>query len=58
MAAPTVHNILIFFSFIYLFLMGFNAQAIIDCRFFTFIAVAGSLLGSVLCFVEVIKKLN
>lgn len=30
----------------------FLERAIIDCRFFTFIAVAGSLLGSVLCFVE------
>lgn len=28
-------------------------QAIVDCRFFTFFAIAGSLLGSVLCFVEV-----
>ncbi|WVZ23181.1 hypothetical protein V8G54_001725 [Vigna mungo] len=27
-------------------------KAIIDCRFFTLFAVAGSLLGSVLCFVE------
>ncbi|MED6194428.1 hypothetical protein PIB30_028458 [Stylosanthes scabra] len=27
-------------------------RAIIDCRFFTLLAVAGSLLGSVLCFVE------
>ncbi|XP_042509481.1 uncharacterized protein LOC122085108 [Macadamia integrifolia] len=27
-------------------------KAIIDCRFFTFFAVAGSLLGSILCFVE------
>ncbi|XP_061367999.1 uncharacterized protein LOC133311013 [Gastrolobium bilobum] len=27
-------------------------RAIIDCRFFTLFAVAGSLLGSVLCFVE------
>jgi hypothetical protein len=51
MAVPTVHNIFPFFLFFFLF--GFNAQAIIDCRFFTFIAVAGSLLGSVLCFVEV-----
>lgn len=28
-------------------------QAIIDCRFFTMFAVAGTLLGSVLCFLEV-----
>lgn len=28
-------------------------QAIVDCRFFTWFAVAGSLLGSVLCFIEV-----
>ncbi|KAL1327780.1 hypothetical protein HN51_037778 [Arachis hypogaea] len=27
-------------------------RAIIDCRFFTLLAVAGSLLGSLLCFVE------
>ncbi|ESW29842.1 hypothetical protein PHAVU_002G103300 [Phaseolus vulgaris] len=27
-------------------------KAIVDCRFFTLFAVAGSLLGSVLCFVE------
>ncbi|XP_052723816.1 uncharacterized protein LOC108321328 isoform X1 [Vigna angularis] len=27
-------------------------KAIIDCRFFTLFAIAGSLLGSVLCFVE------
>ncbi|KAK9271190.1 hypothetical protein L1049_026780 [Liquidambar formosana] len=33
--------------------MSFNhMQVIIDCRFFTMFAVAGSLLGSVLCFVE------
>lgn len=32
-------------------------QAIIDCRFFTLFAVAGSLIGSVLCFVEVFMKL-
>nr|GMD09533.1 uncharacterized protein LOC109169728 [Ipomoea batatas]GMD89053.1 uncharacterized protein LOC109169728 [Ipomoea batatas] len=27
-------------------------KAIVDCRFFTWFAVAGSLLGSVLCFIE------
>ncbi|XP_019445918.1 PREDICTED: uncharacterized protein LOC109349537 [Lupinus angustifolius] len=27
-------------------------RAIIDCRFFTFLAVAGTLLGSILCFLE------
>ncbi|KAE9613694.1 hypothetical protein Lalb_Chr05g0220131 [Lupinus albus] len=27
-------------------------QAIIDCRFFTFFGVAGTLLGSILCFIE------
>ncbi|KAM7517129.1 hypothetical protein LguiA_006712 [Lonicera macranthoides] len=27
-------------------------QVIIDCRFFTMLAVAGSMLGSVLCFLE------
>nr|UYE91658.1 salt stress-like protein [Tamarix hispida] len=27
-------------------------SAIVNCRFFTFLAIAGSLLGSVLCFVE------
>ncbi|XP_074270468.1 uncharacterized protein LOC141594218 [Silene latifolia] len=27
-------------------------KAIVDCRFFTLLAVAGSLLGSILCFVE------
>lgn len=31
-------------------------QAIIGCRFFTLIAVIGSLVGSILCFVEVIFK--
>lgn len=30
----------------------FIERGIIDCRFFTLLAVAGSLLGSVLCFVE------
>ncbi|KAH9758502.1 hypothetical protein KPL71_016713 [Citrus sinensis] len=30
----------------------FIERVIIDCRFFTFFAVAGSLLGSILCFVE------
>ncbi|CAK9178579.1 unnamed protein product [Ilex paraguariensis] len=30
----------------------FIEKVIIDCRFFTMLAVAGSLLGSVLCFVE------
>ncbi|KAI3737046.1 hypothetical protein L2E82_27041 [Cichorium intybus] len=30
----------------------FIEKAIIDCRFFTMFAVAGSLLGSVLCFLE------
>ena len=30
-----------------------SVQIIIDCRFFALFAVAGSLLGSVLCFVEV-----
>ncbi|GFQ02936.1 hypothetical protein PHJA_002437400 [Phtheirospermum japonicum] len=30
----------------------FVEKAIIDCRFFTLLATAGSLLGSVLCFVE------
>ncbi|XP_050364753.1 uncharacterized protein LOC126783343 [Argentina anserina] len=30
----------------------FIEKGIIDCRFFTLLAVAGSLLGSVLCFVE------
>ncbi|XP_024972026.1 uncharacterized protein LOC112510904 [Cynara cardunculus var. scolymus] len=29
-----------------------NFQAIIDCRFFTLFAIAGTLLGSVLCFLE------
>lgn len=28
-------------------------QLIIDCRFFTIFAVGGTLLGSVLCFLEV-----
>nr|GMD91487.1 UPF0114 domain-containing protein [Ipomoea batatas] len=28
-------------------------KAIVDCRFFTWFAVAGSLLGSVLCFIEI-----
>lgn len=28
-------------------------QSIIDCRFFTLFAVAGSLLGSILCYLEV-----
>ncbi|XP_004291920.1 PREDICTED: uncharacterized protein LOC101311938 [Fragaria vesca subsp. vesca] len=30
----------------------FIERGIIDCRFFTLLAVAGSLLGSILCFVE------
>ncbi|KAL8153975.1 hypothetical protein V2J09_011735 [Rumex salicifolius] len=34
-------------------IQGFIERVIIDCRFFTFLAVAGSLLGSILCFVEV-----
>lgn len=33
-------------------LLKFLVQAIVDCRFFTLFAVAGSLLGSVLCFLE------
>ncbi|MCI27163.1 hypothetical protein A2U01_0048361, partial [Trifolium medium] len=33
-------------------LLQLLVQAIIDCRFFTLFAVAGSLLGSVLCFLE------
>ena len=40
-------EVLIFFFF------WVNAQAIIDCRFFTLFAVAGTLLGSGLCFLEV-----
>ena len=28
-------------------------QMILNCRFFTLFAVAGSLIGSVLCFIEV-----
>ncbi|KAL8492344.1 hypothetical protein ACS0TY_023817 [Phlomoides rotata] len=30
----------------------FVEKAIVDCRFFTLLAISGSLLGSVLCFVE------
>ncbi|GAB4860816.1 hypothetical protein Ancab_035978 [Ancistrocladus abbreviatus] len=33
-------------------LQMFIERVIVDCRFFTFLAVAGSLLGSGLCFVE------
>lgn len=39
-------------------LLQLLVQAIVDCRFFTLFAVAGSLLGSVLCFLEVIIKLS
>ena len=42
-------EILIFFPSLF----WVNVQAIIDCRFFTLFAVAGTLLGSGLCFVEV-----
>lgn len=31
---------------------SFIERAVVDCRFFTLVAVAGSLLGSILCFVE------
>ncbi|KAL8492346.1 hypothetical protein ACS0TY_023817 [Phlomoides rotata] len=37
----------------------FVEKAIVDCRFFTLLAISGSLLGSVLCFVEVpLKKIT
>ncbi|KAL8141170.1 hypothetical protein V2J09_007191 [Rumex salicifolius] len=31
---------------------GLIERVIVDCRFFTFLAIAGSLIGSILCFVE------
>ena len=40
-------------NFFFPSLFWVNAQAIIDCRFFTLFAVAGTLLGSGLCFLEV-----
>ncbi|KAG2666532.1 hypothetical protein I3760_15G066500 [Carya illinoinensis] len=35
-----------------MYIQMFLEKAIVDCRFFTLLAVAGSLLGSVLCFLE------
>ncbi|XP_074303687.1 uncharacterized protein LOC141638172 [Silene latifolia] len=48
----TLHKFTHSFQFNHTIVQMHFEKAIVDCRFFTLLAVAGSLLGSILCFVE------